>query len=150
MEAEPKLRRQIEDVAALRRRLPKGGKIKENYVFEEGAADFSDRTTVKQTRFSELFHPGKNSLVVYSFMYAPDWEKPCPSCSSILDRLNGIAPHVTPQRVNFAVTAKAPIQSVRDWARGRDWKNLRLLSSGKNSYNSDYGAEPPNQDKYRL
>src|SRR5438093_4950092 len=40
MEAEPKLRRQIEDVAALRRRLPKGGKIKENYVFEEGAADF--------------------------------------------------------------------------------------------------------------
>ena len=95
MEAEPKLRRQIEDVAALRRRLPKGGKIKENYVFEEGAADFSDRTTVKQTRFSELFHPGKNSLVVYSFMYAPDWEKPCPSCSSILDRLNGIAPHVT-------------------------------------------------------
>jgi len=141
MEAEPKLRRQIEDVAALRRRLPKGGKIKENYVFEEGAADFSDRTTVKQTRFSELFHPGKNSLVVYRFMYAPDWEKPCPSCSSILDRLNGIAPHVTPQRVNFAVTAKAPIQSVRDWARGRDWKNLRLLSSGKSSYNSDYGAE---------
>ena len=73
-------------------------------------------------------------------MYAPDWEKPCPSCSSILDRLNGIAPHVT-QRANFAVTAKAPIQSVRDWARGRDWKNFRLLSSGKSSYNSDYGAE---------
>ena len=76
MEAEPKLRRQIEDVAALRRRLPKGGKIKENYVFEEGAADFSDRTTVKQTRFSELFHPGKNSLVIYSFMYAPDSQLP--------------------------------------------------------------------------
>lgn len=72
LEAETKLRRQIEDVAALRRRLPKGGKIKENYVFEEGAADLSDRTTVKQTRFSELFQPGKNSRVIYSFMYAPD------------------------------------------------------------------------------
>lgn len=78
LESEISLRKQMEAVAALRRQLPHGGNIKENYVFEEGAADLSDRLTVRHTRISELFDAGKNTLVIYSFMFAPDWEKPCP------------------------------------------------------------------------
>ncbi|HEX9143561.1 MAG TPA: DUF899 family protein, partial [Candidatus Binatia bacterium] len=91
LESEISLRRQIEAVAALRRELPQGGKIKEDYVFDEGAADLSDRNTLRRTRLSELFDAGKNTLAIYSFMFAPDWEKPCPSCTSILDGLNGSA-----------------------------------------------------------
>lgn len=138
--AEMDLRRQMESVAALRRKLPAGGKLKEDYVFEEGARDLSDLETVTQTRFSGLFAPGKNSLIVYSFMYAPDAEYPCPMCTAMLDSLNGSAPHVQ-DRVNLAVAAKAPIQQIRSWAAKRGWNNLRLLSSGRNTYNADYFAE---------
>ncbi|MCI0693107.1 DUF899 family protein [candidate division KSB1 bacterium] len=134
------LRKRIEEVAALRRTLPLGGKLQEDYVFDEGATDLSDQQTVKQTRLSELFEKGKNSLIIYSFMYAPEAENACPMCTSILDGLNGNSPHVN-NRVNFAVVAKAPIQKIRSWALSRGWKNLRLLSSLKNTYNADYFAE---------
>jgi predicted dithiol-disulfide oxidoreductase (DUF899 family) len=140
LESEISLRKRMEETAALRRQLPPGGKIKEDYIFEEGAADLSDPRTVRQTRFSELFDAAKDTLVIYSFMFAPDWEKPCPSCTSILDGLNGSAPHIY-DRVNFAVVAKAPLNRIREWARGRGWKNLRLLSSSLNTYNRDYFAE---------
>lgn len=138
--AEMDLRRQMESVAALRRKLPLGGKLKEDYIFEEGARDLSDLETIKRTRFSELFAPGKDSLILYSFMYALDADTPCPMCTSILDGLNGNAPHVQ-DRVNLAVVAKAPIRKIRSWAKGRNWHNLRLLSSGNNAYNGDYFAE---------
>ncbi len=140
LEAEMKLRKHLEEVAALRRQLPRGGKVKEDYLFEEGAPDLSDQSIVRQTKLSELFEAGKNSLIIYSFMFAPDSEKPCPMCTSVLDSLNGSGLHVR-DRVNFAVVAKAPVHKIRDWARGRGWKNLRLLSSGKNTYNRDYFAE---------
>jgi predicted dithiol-disulfide oxidoreductase (DUF899 family) len=76
LEAEMKLRRSIEDVAALRRSLPLGGLLKEDYVFEEGAADLNDSTTTRKTRLSELFSPGKDTLVVYSFMFGPQMPEP--------------------------------------------------------------------------
>jgi len=140
LQAEIDLRKQIETVSALRRSLPAGGILKEDYLFEEGANDLSDNKTVKQTRFSELFAQGKNSLIIYSFMFAPDAETPCPACTSILDSFNGISPHVS-DRVNFAIVAKAPLNKIREWAKGRGWNKLRLLSSGNNTYNKDYFAE---------
>lgn len=137
--AEKGLRAQIEAVAALRRKLPPGGPLKEDYVFDEGATDLADQKTVTQTRFSALFAPGRDNLAVYSFMYAPGGD-PCPGCTAFLDSLNGGAPHIN-QRINLAVVAKAPIGTIRDWARQRGWNNLRLLSSGGNTYNTDYIAE---------
>jgi predicted dithiol-disulfide oxidoreductase (DUF899 family) len=64
-------------------------------------------------------------------------EHPCPSCTSILDNLNGSSPHIT-QRMNFAVVAKSPIKRIHEWAKIREWNNLYLLSSEKNTYNVDY------------
>lgn len=144
--AETNLRKQIEKVAKQRRNLPLGGKLKEDYQFEEGAADLSDQNTVKQIRFSELFQKDKHSLIIYSFMYGPDWEKPCPMCTSILDSLNGTAPHLL-ERVNFVVVAKAPLDKIRDLAQARSWNNLRLLSSANNTYNTDYFAENSDDDQ---
>jgi len=140
LESEIALRRQNEKVANQRRQLPQGGILKEDYVFEEGAKYLSDTEIIRKTIFSELFAPEKDSLVIYSFMFAPDADTPCPACTSILDSFNGISPHVS-DRVNFAVVAKAPLNKIREWARGRGWNNLRLLSSGNNTYNTDYFAE---------
>ncbi len=141
LEAEIELRRLTEKVSAMRRGLPPGGRLAEDYVFVEGARDLADRESVGRTRFSELFEGGKDSLIVYSFMYT-DATAPCPMCTSLLDGLNGVAPHVG-DRVNLAVVAKAPVQKIRSWARERGWNNLRLLSSGDNTYNADYFAENP-------
>jgi predicted dithiol-disulfide oxidoreductase (DUF899 family) len=53
---------------------------------------------------------------------------------------NGTAPHAA-QRINLVVVAKSPIKRIRSFARGRGWRNLRLLSSANNSHNRDYHGE---------
>ena len=146
LQAEMALRRQLEEIAAMRRRLPLGGPVPEDYVFEEGAADLNDSQTVKRVRMSELFDPGKDTLIAYSYMFGPNMKSPCTSCTSILDGLNGTALHAR-QRVNFVVIAKSPIQRIRELARSRGWHNLRLLSSHDNTYNRDYHGETAKGDQ---
>ncbi len=141
LDAERALRRQTEEVAALRRALPAGGALKEDYVFAEGAADPSDTTTVTETRLSDLFAPDKDTLVLYSLMYPPGGSA-CPMCTAFLDALNGNAVHLS-QRINLAIVAKAPVETIRAYAASRGWTSLRLLSSGGNGYNTDYFAESP-------
>jgi predicted dithiol-disulfide oxidoreductase (DUF899 family) len=139
LSAEIELRRQIERVAELRRALPLGGPPPEDYAFEEaGTSDAAPR----RVRLSELF--GKHAtLVAYSYMYGPKMEKPCPSCTSLLDALNGQAEHIQ-QRAGFVVIAKSPIERIRAAARERGWTRLRLLSSAGNTYNRDYQGEDAN------
>ena len=139
LKAEMKLRREMESVAALRRKLPLGGPVPEDYEFEEGGADINDTETVRRVRMSDLFQRDA-SLVVYSYMYGPAMAKPCPMCTSIVDALNGTVQHAG-QRINVVVVAKSPIQRIRELARERGWRNLRLLSSAGNSYNRDYRGE---------
>lgn len=142
LEAEINLRRQTEAVAAMRRNLPKGGKLKQDYVFEE----MDESGNIKQIKLSELFEPGKDSLIIYSFMYAPKNEKPCTSCNSIIDGIDGMVFHAE-QRVNIAVVAKAPIEKLMQWAETRGWKNVHLLSSYHNTYNADYFGEDEKENQ---
>jgi predicted dithiol-disulfide oxidoreductase (DUF899 family) len=135
LDEEIALRRHIERVAKMRRELPLGGKLKEDYVFDE-VVDGQPR----KTKLSELFDAGKNSLIVYSMMYHPDDATPCTSCSSIIDGLDGSAPHIR-DKVNFVVVTKAPIEKTLKWADHREWHNVRLLSSFSNTYNQDYFGE---------
>jgi predicted dithiol-disulfide oxidoreductase (DUF899 family) len=130
--AEMDLRRQVEQVAELRRKLPPGGALAEDYVFDEGSG--------AGVKFSDLFREGMDTLALYSFMFGPEMKQACPMCTSFLDSLNGTAPHAG-QRINLAVVAKSPIGRIREFARGRGWGNLRLLSSAANSYNRDYHGE---------
>lgn len=135
LNAEVALRRQTEAVAALRRELPLGGEVPVDYVFDG---------TGGPVRLSELFADGKDTLFLYSFMFLPSGDEllayGCPSCTSIIDSIDGAAPHVT-QRINFAVCAKAPIEQFHAHAQSRGWRHARLLSSSGNTYNRDYGAE---------
>jgi predicted dithiol-disulfide oxidoreductase (DUF899 family) len=152
LDAEIELRRQVERVAASRRRLPVGGAVPEDYIFDEGNSDLSDTNLTQPVKLSTLFEKDA-PLVIYSFMYGPAMAAPCPSCTSMLDSLNGTAPHAT-QQINLAVVAKSPVGRIREFARSRGWRNLRLLSSATNSYNRDYhgedesGAQIPNLDVF--
>ena len=134
LSAELKLRKHVEQVAALRRKLPAGGKVPHDYEFEEEGG--------RTVRLSQLFEAGKDTLILYSYMYGPDMKKPCPMCTSFLDSLDGAAPHIA-QRANLAVVAKSPIARISEFARSRGWRNLRLLSSAGNAYNRDYHGESP-------
>lgn len=154
LEAEVELRAAVERVAEQRRALPIGGAVPEDYAFEEASGEGAS------IRFSELFAPGKDTLVVYSFMFPrysgdtrpgpaegetarlPLAETPCPSCTSILDSLDGAAPHLA-QLINLVVVAKSDPDRIRAFARERGWHHLRLLSSRNNRYNLDYLAEDP-------
>ena len=131
-QAEIALRRQIEAVAQLRRGLPLGGEVPEDYVFQEGKDAYP-------VRLSELF-AGKPTLIAYSFMFGPKMDHACPNCTSILDALDGEAQHVN-QRASLVVIAKSPIARIRAFAKERGWRGLRLLSSSTNSYNLDYYGE---------
>ena len=130
------LRQKIEEIAALRRRLPPGGEVETDYEFEELIADSGE---VKPVRLSELFGNG-DSLIVYGFMYGPDWDQPCPMCTSITDAANGTAMHLR-AATNHVVVAKAPPEKLGALARDRGWRNLRLLSSFRNRFNEDYYAQ---------
>ena len=139
LEQEIDLRRRMEQVAAARRALPPGGVVPEDYVFR-GAAS--------AVRLSELFAAGRDSLVIYSFMFPRDpaddrpgpRDGPCPSCVALIDQLEGVVEHAEPL-INLAVVAKAPVDRVLAFADERGWRRLRLLSSGANSYNRDYHGE---------
>jgi predicted dithiol-disulfide oxidoreductase (DUF899 family) len=153
---EIELRRAMEALAAARRDLPPGGRVKEDYVFH-GAGAGGEPIDV---RLSGLFASGKDSLLIYSFMFPRDpgddtpgprggdtallplSEGPCPSCTALLDQLDGAAEHAA-QHVNLAIVAKAPLPRLLAFARERGWRRLRLLSSAGNTYNADYFAETP-------
>ena len=125
---EMELRRQIERVAAQRRTLPTGGALPKDYEF------IGDDGPVK---LSELFAPGKDTLAIYSFMYGPERERPCPGCTHFLDGLDGEAEHII-QRINLAVVAKSPLPRILGFAKERGWRRLRLLSTAGNTYDRDY------------
>jgi predicted dithiol-disulfide oxidoreductase (DUF899 family) len=139
LSAEKALRKKVEAVAALRRKLPQGGQVPEDYVFEEEG---------RRTRLSELFVNG-DTLVAYGYMYGPKAAKPCPMCTSMLDALDGNARHIA-QRTNLVVIAKSPIGRILEFTRTRGWKNLRLLSSAGNSYNRDYHGEGPDASQWPM
>jgi predicted dithiol-disulfide oxidoreductase (DUF899 family) len=154
LEREIELRRGMEAVAAARRELPTGGVVPEDYVFQGLDASGAASTV----RLSELFAPGRNSLVIYSFMFPRDAgdlrpgpkagdtarlplaESPCASCTAMIDQLEGAAEHAS-QRINLAIVAKAPLPRIVSFAQQRGCRRLRFLSSAGNTYNRDYHGE---------
>jgi predicted dithiol-disulfide oxidoreductase (DUF899 family) len=138
--AEIELMRQRERVAALRRGLPEGAAL-DDYLFQEGPADLdAGDEPVRNVRLSELFSESDRSLVVYHLMYGKRQTSPCPMCTMWIDGFNGVAQHIT-QNVDFAIVAAASLPALRDHARHRGWRNLRLISAGDSSFKYDLGSE---------
>jgi predicted dithiol-disulfide oxidoreductase (DUF899 family) len=135
---EIELRRRIERVADQRRALPPGGEVAGDYRFEgeNGPADFASLFGDKQT------------LVVYSYMFGPQRDRPCPMCTNLLSAWEGNAADIG-QRVSLAVVARSPIDRLTAWKRERRWRNLRLYTDLNEAYSRDYfgllpdGSEVP-------
>jgi predicted dithiol-disulfide oxidoreductase (DUF899 family) len=132
---EIELRRHIERVAEQRRALPPGGEIKKNYKFcsERGPVTFADLFGDKQT------------LVVYSWMYGPQRERPCPMCTSLLSAWDGEAQDIE-QNVALAVIGQSPIEKLVAFKKERGWRNLKLYSDITLEYSKDYYANTPEWD----
>ena len=125
--AEIELRRQIEAVAAQRRALPPGGEVKGDYRFEgeNGLVDFAG-----------LFDD-KDTLVIYSWMFGPQREKPCPMCTSLLSAWAGEARDVE-QRVALAVVARSPIARLLAFKQQRGWRDLKVYTDLNEQFSRDY------------
>jgi predicted dithiol-disulfide oxidoreductase (DUF899 family) len=132
LQSEIALRRQTEAVAAERRALPPGGVVPQDYVFHEGAEG-------RAVKLSELFGD-KAVLLLYSYMYGPAMARPCPSCTSMLDGLDGQVEALS-QKVAVAVAAQSPIARIREFAAERGWRRMRLVSADGTTYQRDYKGE---------
>jgi predicted dithiol-disulfide oxidoreductase (DUF899 family) len=137
---EQDLIKQVKAVAAKRRQLPLGGELKEDYVFERA----NDGKVGQRVKFPELFG-GKNTLILYSFMFGPNWDKPCPSCTSLVDGFDRTAYQVT-RDAAFAAIAKAPAEKINAWAKERKWSQITLLSGYKSPFQADYKCQEPAND----
>jgi predicted dithiol-disulfide oxidoreductase (DUF899 family) len=124
---EIELRRHIERVAEQRRALPPGGAIPKDYRLEgeRGPIGFSDLFKDKQT------------LAVYSMMYGPQREQPCPMCTSLLSAWDGEAADVE-QRIALVVTARSPVERILAFAQKRGWRHLRMYSDTSGEYTRAY------------
>lgn len=123
------LRRQIERVAEQRRALPPGPAVTGDYDFmgERGPVSLAGLFADKQT------------LVIYTYMFGPQRERPCPMCSALLAAWDGEAPDIQ-QRVAFAVTARSPLEKLLAFKRERGWQHLPLYSDSDQRFSRDYGA----------
>jgi predicted dithiol-disulfide oxidoreductase (DUF899 family) len=129
---EIELRRQMERVAALRRALPAGAPVTGDYRFEteDGSTDLAGLFGDKQT------------LVVYSYMFGPQRQRPCPMCTNLLDAWDGNAADIG-QKVAFAVIARSPLEKLLAWKRERGWTHLRLAKDTNDAFSRDFLAIEP-------
>jgi predicted dithiol-disulfide oxidoreductase (DUF899 family) len=124
---EIELRRHLERVASQRRALPPGGEIPQ---------DFQLASETGPIRFSSLFGD-KPTLVIYSMMYGPQRQAPCPMCTSFLTAWNGVAVNLR-QPVAIAVTARSPIERLIDYKNQRGFTNLPFVSDRSGEYTRTY------------
>jgi predicted dithiol-disulfide oxidoreductase (DUF899 family) len=130
----------VKAVAEKRRRLPTGGQLKEDYVFHWA----NDGKVGKPAKFSELFGD-KSTLLLYSWMFGPNWDKPCPSCTSLMDGFDRTWYSVA-QNAAFATVAKAPAERINAWAKERGWSQIPLLSGSQSTYQADYKCQGDTDD----
>jgi len=125
---EKEFTRKRDELAKQRRALP-WEKVEKNYVFDglQGKESLAD-----------LF-AGKSQLIVYHFMFTPDWSEGCPSCSFWADNFNGIPIHLKHRDVSFVAISRAPLAKLQAFQKRMGW-DFKWLSSGSNDFNYDLGV----------
>src|SRR5215471_18455416 len=104
---ETKLR---DELSAERRKLP-WVKIEKDYVFSGPKSDVS---------LSELFN-GRSQLLVYHFMFGPDWKEGCPSCSFLSDHIDAAVPHLAARDVQVVIISRAPLPKIEAFKKRMGW-----------------------------
>ena len=129
---EIELRRHIERVAEQRRALPPGGEV---------TATIASKANTARSSFADLFGD-KQTLVVYSYMFGPQRERPCPMCTVLLGAWDGEARDIE-QRVALAVVARSPIERLLAFKQRTRLADLQLYSDINGDYSRDYFASLP-------
>jgi predicted dithiol-disulfide oxidoreductase (DUF899 family) len=154
LKAEKELTRRSDEVARRRQELP-WVRIDKEYRFDtdEGTATLAD-----------LFK-GRSQLLVYHFMFGPDYKAGCPACSAIADGFNGVAVHLANHDVMLWAMSRAPLPKLQAYKQRMGW-TFPWASSLSNDFNSDfsvwiteeqqregaeynYRIEPPTSDVFR-
>jgi predicted dithiol-disulfide oxidoreductase (DUF899 family) len=128
---EKALTRQRERLAEKRRALP-WVKVEKNYVFQGENGPVT---------LAELFD-GRSQLIVYHFMFGPDWQEGCPGCSLMSDQIDGPRQHFEHNDVSFVAVSRGPIDKLLAYRRRMGW-SFRWVSSGGNDFNFDYHVSFP-------
>jgi predicted dithiol-disulfide oxidoreductase (DUF899 family) len=97
-----------------------------------------------ELRLSDLFGPHRQ-LIVQHFMFAPDWEKPCKSCSFWADGFNGIVPHLAHRDTAFVAVSRAPLAKLEARKRKMGW-TFPWVSSGGSDFNYDFAVSFRDED----
>jgi predicted dithiol-disulfide oxidoreductase (DUF899 family) len=125
---EKQLTKERDDIARLRRELPRV-KVEKDYVFEGPNG--------KQS-LSDLF-AGRSQLIVYHFMFGPEWTEGCPSCSMLGDSVDGFRMHLEERDVSFVVVSRAPLAKIEEFRTRMGWK-FKWLSSYGSDFNYDFNV----------
>jgi predicted dithiol-disulfide oxidoreductase (DUF899 family) len=128
LKAEKALTRRSDELAQRRQRLP-WVRIDKEYRFEtdEGMASLAD-----------LFR-GRSQLLIYHFMFGPEYTGGCPACSAIADGFNGFAVHLEHHDVAMIAVSRAPIAALQDYKRRMGW-TFRWASSLNSDFNYDFNT----------
>ena len=125
---EKEMTRRHDELNAARRRLPMV-KVDQEYVFEgpDGKATLA-----------QLFGD-KRQLIVQHVMFGPDWDQPCPGCSSALDELSpGLLKHIASRDTAFVLVSRAPYEKIEAKAEERGWTAVPWYSADGSDFNYDY------------
>jgi predicted dithiol-disulfide oxidoreductase (DUF899 family) len=115
-----------DQLSSERRELP-WERVEKQYLFEGPSGDES---------LADLF-AGRTQLIVYHFMFAPEWEAGCKSCSFWADNYNGIVPHLNQRDVSLAAISRAPLAKLYAFAARMGW-TFKWVSGAKTDFNYDY------------
>ena len=137
---EKKLTHERDALAAERRALP-WVKVEKNYVF--------DSSSGKKT-LAELFD-GRSQLIIYHFMFGPDWQEGCPSCSFLMDHTDPTLVHLAQRDVSFAVVSHAPISKIEPFKKRMGW-HFPGVSAFGTDFNHDFHVSfsPEDQAKGKV
>jgi predicted dithiol-disulfide oxidoreductase (DUF899 family) len=124
-----------DSISAKRRELP-WVRVETNYVFDGPNGKVS---------LSDLFR-GKSQLIVYHFMFGPDWTEGCPSCSYLGDHFGGCLVHLDARDVAFTAISRAPMPQIAAFKKRMGWR-FQWASSNANSFNFDYHVSFTPKDK---
>ena len=104
-------------------------KLDKEYVF--------DSPQGKKT-LGDLFD-GKSQLLIYHFMFGPDWEQGCPSCSLAADTINSNLTHLTSRDISMAVISRAPIEKIEPFRKRMGW-SFPWVSAHRSDFNQDFSV----------
>ena len=126
LDNEKQLTRLRDKLAAERRALP-WVKIEKEYVFD---------TPEGKLTLADLF-AGRSQLVIYHFMFGPDWQEGCPSCSFVSDHIDGALPHLAARDVTVTMVSRAPLAKIEAFKKRMGWQ-FKWVSSHGSSFNADF------------